>query len=162
MKVSDVMTPSVRTISIRSTLNEALVEMWGGDVGALPVLDDDGVAIGVLTDRDAAMAVFLQAKLPAQIPVRSVLSGQVWAADPDDPIATTEEVLRTRQVRRLPVTDPQGRLVGMVTLTDLPRAASGGAWAGAAGRLARTIASIGRPRTTAPPAPPSPDKFAGG
>lgn len=160
MKVGDIMTRAVRRVSVDANLNDALAQMWEGDVGALPVVDDEGVVVGMVTDRDAAMAMFLQGRPPAAVPVRSVMSRPVWAADADDPVAQAEELMRTKQVRRLPVTDALGGLVGMVALSDLARAAATGVWSVAAGHVARSLSAISRPRSPAP-APPA-GKVAGG
>jgi CBS domain-containing protein len=162
MKVQDIMTREVLTVGADATLNEALALMWSLDVGAVPVLDPDRRCVGVVTDRDVAMALYLHGELPAQIPVREVMSRQVYGCSPEDGLGTAEARMREHQIRRLPVVDPAGRLVGILALADLARAASLGVGPLTAGHLTRTLQAITTPRVRERPVQTLLDKLVGG
>jgi CBS domain-containing protein len=104
------------------SLNEAAARMWEGDCGALPVLDEDGHVVGVITDRDVCMAAFTTGQALANLPVARAMSTQVATIEASASLADALHVLRSRRIRRLPVVDAQQCLVGMLSLADLARA----------------------------------------
>jgi CBS domain-containing protein len=148
MKIKDVMTQALWTLPIGDTLNDALKLMWQHDVGALPVVDHNGHVMGMITDRDIAMATYLRGRMPAEIPVSETMSGEIVACHGDDTIADAERLMRDHQIRRLPVTDDTGHVIGMITLGDLARAATSGMWKVVASSLVRTFSSVAEPRQT--------------
>jgi CBS domain-containing protein len=162
MKVQDVMTRDVLTVEVGATLNEALAIMHCLDVGAVPVIDQDRRCVGMVTDRDAAMAVYLHGQLPGRIPVRQVMSRQVYGCAPSDKLGTAEALMREHQVRRLPVLEPGGQLVGILSLADLARAAELGLGALAAGHITHTLQAITSPSVRPQPARSLLDKLVGG
>jgi CBS domain-containing protein len=93
--------------------------MWEGDCGCVPVVDQDGRVVGMLTDRDVCMAAYTQGKPLTDVRVESAMAKQVHSCRPDDAVATAERTMRERQVRRLPVIDAKGRLVGLLSLNDI-------------------------------------------
>jgi CBS-domain-containing membrane protein len=119
MKVQEFMTQGVRTVGLAATLQDAAREMWEGDCGALPVLDPANRVVAMLTDRDACMAAFTQGKRLSEIPVRTAMSRRLLACRPDDAIGAAEALMREHQVRRLPVVDERGTLVGILSLNDI-------------------------------------------
>jgi CBS domain-containing protein len=123
MLVADVMTSEVYTCSEDATAHDALGAMWKHDLGILPILDDANQVVGVVTDRDLAMACMMRGAAPHRIPVIDVTSQVVWHVRPQDTIESAERIMEEHQVRRLPVLNGAA-LVGMVTLTDLVRARS--------------------------------------
>jgi CBS domain-containing protein len=124
MRIEQLMTHTVHTCGVGSTLNEAAKQMWDHDCGALPVVDGSGTVVGMITDRDICMAAYFRDRPLSAIPVAEVMSKQVYCCRPDEPIEAAEGQMRLRQVRRIPVVNPQGQPVGMVTLADLARRAS--------------------------------------
>jgi CBS-domain-containing membrane protein len=76
----------------------------------------------MLTDRDLCMAAMLQGKGLSEIRVSSAMSRDLWYCRPDDDLSYAEEVMRMHKVRRLPVVDAQGKLLGILSLSDLARA----------------------------------------
>ena len=60
MKVKDLMTTDVKCCAEYNTLNTAAQMMWDYDIGCIPVIDKDGRAIGMLTDRDICMSAYIQ------------------------------------------------------------------------------------------------------
>ncbi|HEY7817559.1 MAG TPA: CBS domain-containing protein [Vicinamibacteria bacterium] len=96
--------------------------MWERDCGAVPVLDQEGAVVAMLTDRDLCMAAMLQGKALSEIRVSSAMSKDLWYCRPDDDLSHAEEVMRLRKVRRLPVVDAHGKLLGILSLSDIARA----------------------------------------
>jgi CBS domain-containing protein len=93
--------------------------MWEQDCGCVPVVDSSNVVIGLITDRDIAMAAYTQGKLLAQVVVGDVMTRNVLSCRPTETLHAAERRMRERQVRRLPVTDGTGVLVGMISVNDL-------------------------------------------
>jgi CBS domain-containing protein len=120
MKVGELMTRTVQCVSPDQTAAGAAMLMEEFDVGVLPVLED-GAIVGILTDRDLVLRT-LAARLPADTPVREVMSPRVECCYASDSLADAAETMGHLQLRRLPVLDDQQRLVGIVSLTDIAAA----------------------------------------
>lgn len=114
---ADVMTPSPRTCSTFSTVLEAVLIFRDADCGAVPVLED-GKPVGVLTDRNVALAVADYDNLK-DLPVSQLMSQGVVSVTPDATLGTILEKLGEKAVRRLLVVDAEERLVGIIGLADL-------------------------------------------
>jgi CBS domain-containing protein len=123
MKVEELMTTEVGCCRPYDAADQAAKIMWERDCGAAPVVDQDGRVVAVLTDRDICMAAFTQGRSLADIRVSSAMSRSLWSCRADDDVKDAEKAMRTRQVRRLPVVDAEGRLVGILSLSDLARQA---------------------------------------
>jgi CBS domain-containing protein len=116
MKVKDVMTRDVHSCRPETSLSMAAMQMWEGDLGVLPVLNG-GQVVGVITDRDICMAAATKHRDPGTIRVDEVVTGQVYGCRPDADIHEALKIMRRRQVRRLPVINPEnGRLAGILSL----------------------------------------------
>jgi len=119
MKVQEVMSREVHSCRPDTNLTMAAMQMWEGDLGVLPVLDN-GQVVGVITDRDICMAVATKHRDPGTIRVDEVMSGQVYVCSPDADIHEALKIMRTRQVRRLPVIRAEnGTLAGILSLDDV-------------------------------------------
>jgi CBS domain-containing protein len=125
--------------------------MWDYDIGMLPVTDPTGRVIGVLTDRDVAMAAYMQGKPLGDISVESAMSKEVFTARPTTSLAELERIMAHHQVRRVPVVDDSGRAIGMVALGDLALHSSSarGAWVEPT-EVAATLRGVCRPRAMEP------------
>ena len=119
MKINDVMTRDVRTISPDQTASEAATFMLNEDAGSIPVTDGDRL-VGMITDRDIAVRGVAKGYGP-DTPVRDLMTTGVICARMDDDISEIASRMSDEQVRRIPVTDDQGRLCGIVSLGDLAR-----------------------------------------
>jgi CBS domain-containing protein len=97
--------------------------MWEEDVGCVPVLDTQGALVGMITDRDIAMAALTQGRPLVEIPVASAMSRELYSVTDTDTVIHAEETMRQRKVRRLPVQDAGGRLVGIISISDIARQA---------------------------------------
>ena len=119
MLVKQIMSQPVVSCQVDDHANLAAQRMWENDCGVIPVLDEEGRAIAMVTDRDICMAAYTQGKLLDQILVSSVMSKGLYACSPDDTLDHAEELMRDHQVRRLSVVDPQGKPVGILSLNDV-------------------------------------------
>ena len=118
MKVQQVMTPAPSACGAEANLCQAVELMWKGDFGALPVTDEGGKVIGILTDRDIAMALGTRNRPACDVRVGDVMLKPVVTCRPDDDVETALHSMEERQIRRLPVVDAQERLCGLFSLND--------------------------------------------
>ena len=123
MKISEVMTRSVETVSPDQTAKEAASFMLRAEAGSIPVCENDRV-IGMITDRDIAVRGVAEGLGP-DAPVRDLMSRDIICAHEDDDLDEVARRMSNEQVRRLPVLDSNERLVGIVSLGDLSRETDG-------------------------------------
>jgi CBS domain-containing protein len=114
--VGDVMMPEVRSVTPDTSVQHAARLMREADVGSLPVLDGERV-IGVVTDRDIAVRAVAEGKAP-DTPVAEVASRDVVSVRPEQDLDEALRLMAQHQVRRLPVVEQDGRLVGMFAQAD--------------------------------------------
>ena len=126
MNAEDLMTGCVWTCRPMDSVNRAAQLMWEHGCGAIPIIDEVGIPIAIVTDRDVCMAAYTQGKPLSEIPIATAMSKTLFFCRMGDSIATVEALMRDHRVRRLPVIDPYHRLVGIVSLDDL---ATRGHWA---------------------------------
>ncbi|MBI4365090.1 MAG: CBS domain-containing protein [Candidatus Latescibacteria bacterium] len=120
LHVSDLMVRNVESCTPASDLTAAAMVMWRRDCGIVPVIDEPGErTVGVITDRDICMAVATRGRPASQISVGEVMSHEVFCCRPEDTLVSALDAMRTSKVRRLPVTDAEGRLRGMLSLNDV-------------------------------------------
>jgi len=123
MKVSEVMTSDVQTVSADQTAREAASFMLRAEAGSIPVCEGDKV-IGIITDRDIAVRGVAEGRGP-ETPVSDLMSDGIICAHEDDDVEEIARRMSQEQVRRLPVVDSDQRLVGIVSLGDLARETRG-------------------------------------
>jgi CBS domain-containing protein len=123
MRVGELMTAEVKACGPRDSLNRTAQIMWENDCGCVPVADNAGRVVGMLTDRDVCMAAYTQGRLLAEIPVSSAMSNAVVACRQDDTIATAEKRMQEHRVRRLAIVEGDGRIVGILSFSDIARRA---------------------------------------
>ena len=124
MKVQDLMTNRVATVRPNDPTSAALHLMWDYDCGSLPVVDDNGRVVALVTDRDIAMTALFRDAAPSVLRVSDAMSRDLYACAPSDSVASAEETMRANQIRRLPVVDREGRLLGVLSLADIVRNAA--------------------------------------
>jgi CBS domain-containing protein len=123
MKASELMTADVKCCHPEDSLNTAAQLMWEYDCGCIPVVDDGGRPVAMITDRDICMAAYTQGARLSERPVASAMSCEIYTCRADDELAMVEEMMRQCRVRRVPVVDAQGRLTGIISLNDIAEAA---------------------------------------
>src|SRR5690606_721852 len=120
MQVAELMTKDVKVCGLEDPLDKAAQIFWDCDCGFAPVVDDQGRAVGVITDRDACMAAYTQGKQLNQIPVAEVMSKTIYTCNADAPVSAAATLMGENRVRRLPVVDSDsGRLVGVLSINDI-------------------------------------------
>lgn len=117
MKIRDVMSKDVQVARPEDTLQNVAGRMAAGDFGFIPVADGDRL-IGALTDRDIVVRAVASGAGP-EARVLDVLSRNALVVRADDDLKVALDLMSSRQIRRLPVVDKDGRLVGVVSLGDL-------------------------------------------
>jgi len=124
MKVQELMTKDVKTCGRGSNLAEAAELMWDADCGALPVVDDAGKVVGVVSDRDICFAVATKGRLASEILVGEVASGRpLYTCAPEDDVRDALSTMQWHQVRRIPVVNSEGKIAGILSLSDIILAA---------------------------------------
>jgi CBS domain-containing protein len=131
---------------VHDTLNTAAQLMWEHDCGAIPVMGDDDRIIGIVTDRDICMAAYTQGRPLYAIPVHDAMAKEVFTCRPDDSVEDAEHLMGEKQVRRLPVLDGAGQLVGMLSVGDIARELGGSRRKGVIRELVQSLAAICTPR----------------
>ena len=116
--VRDAMTPAARTASPSQSLAEAAKMMRTEDAGSLPVVEDERL-IGILTDRDITIRAVAEGVDPKTATVADIASGEVVTAAPDQDLDEALALMAQHQVRRLPVVEEDGRVVGFLAQADV-------------------------------------------
>jgi CBS domain-containing protein len=119
MKVRDIMVRDVRSCHSDSNLAEVVEIMWKGDCGALPVLDELGRLSSMITDRDICIALGTRNLKASDVHVSDVARPRYFACGAGDDIHAALKTMAAQEVRRLPVTDDEGRLVGILSIDDV-------------------------------------------
>ena len=122
MKVSEVMTTEVETVSADQTARQAASFMIRADAGSIPVCEGSKV-IGMVTDRDIAVRGIAEGRGP-DTPISELMSDGIVCAHEDDDVQAVAQRMSEEQVRRMPVLDSDENLVGIVSLGDLAREAN--------------------------------------
>lgn len=92
------------------------------NVGALPVVDQAGELVGVVSERDYARKVVLRGRSSVGTPVSAIMSSPVITVTPQQSIQACMDLMTERHLRHLPVIDG-GKLVGLLSIGDLVKAA---------------------------------------
>jgi CBS domain-containing protein len=148
MEVEKLMTSNVKTCRATESLAAAARIMWENDCGSVPVVDDEGRLIGMITDRDVCMSSYLSGCSVASLEVSNAMCKTPHACRPADPIEAAEHLMEAKQVRRLPVVDAEERVIGILSLNDIARdfgrkrGATGGV---TAEEVARTLSAVCQP-----------------
>ena len=147
MNVGQLMTRDPATCGTDDSLNRAAQIMWEKDCGCVPIVDAERRPIAMITDRDLCMAAYTQGRPLWSGPVSSAISRGVVVVRESDTLEMAESLMQQHRIRRLPVVDADGRLVGILSMNDLARHASFGHRHGDlnADRITRTLAAIGEP-----------------
>jgi CBS domain-containing protein len=118
--IRDLMTKNPCSVDADKSVAYAAKMMRDEDVGLAPIVEGDKL-IGTLTDRDIAIRVVAEGKDPDQTTVREVASTNLVTIDPQQDLDEALHLMAKHQVRRLPVVEEDGRLVGVVAQADVAR-----------------------------------------
>ena len=118
MKVKTIMTRDVACCAPDTTLDRAALTMREIDTGILPVVESDRL-VGVVTDRDIALTLAEQDRRPSGTHVATAMSRGALTCAPEDSVAQALATMRARRVRRLPVVDSYGQVIGILSMNDV-------------------------------------------
>jgi CBS domain-containing protein len=141
MRVQEVMTRDPSCVTSDTPAREAAQIMKNEDVGVVPVVDGDNTRrlVGVVTDRDIALRIVGEGR-DGNTPVSEIMSGNRLATStPDEDLDDVMDKMASEKVRRIPVVDERGSLVGIVSQADVARKAHDDSKAG------RTVERISEP-----------------
>ena len=116
--IRDAMTSNPRNVEPNTTVVEAARLMKSEDVGSLPVVEGDRL-VGMVTDRDIVLRVVAEGKDVQSATVAEVASKDLVTVDPQQDLDEALRLMAQHQVRRLPVVEEDGRLVGILAQADV-------------------------------------------
>jgi CBS domain-containing protein len=119
-KVADIMTRDVETVGPLATVQEAAERMKALNIGSIPICVDSRL-VGTITDRDITVRVTAEGRDPQATPVGDVMSRPVVTVRPQQDVVEAEQLMHDHQVRRLPVVEQDGRVVGYVTTATIAK-----------------------------------------
>lgn len=118
--VGEVMTSKLCTIDADKSVAYAAKMLRDEDVGLAPIVEGDRL-IGTLTDRDIAIRVVAEGRDPESTTVREVASTDLVTVDPQQDLEEALRLMAEHQIRRIPVVEEDGRIVGIVAQADIAR-----------------------------------------
>ncbi|MBI3181564.1 MAG: CBS domain-containing protein [Myxococcales bacterium] len=121
MNCQELMKTEVESVAGDDTVGKAARLMRDANVGFLPVCDENNRVLGTVTDRDIAIRLVAE-DLPASTSVSDVMTGEVISCRPDDDIRRAEELMGRYHKSRIVCLDAQGRLAGVISLSDIVQA----------------------------------------
>jgi len=119
MLVKEIMQTDVATCAPETPLSAVVSAMWERDCGVLPVVDGRGMVVGVITDRDVAMAACATPHATARMSAKDAMSHPVFSCAAEANVRTILETMAKHHVRRLPVLNPSGHLQGILSIDDI-------------------------------------------
>jgi CBS domain-containing protein len=136
--LKEIMTKGPVTVRPDDSVQKAAKLMKESHVGPIPVLDQESKLIGMVTDRDLAIKVVAEGR-SADTKVSDVMSRNLFTCGPDDNVKEASTLMETHQVRRIPIVDDQGHLLGIVAQADLATRT------GKPEQVAKTVENISKP-----------------
>ena len=120
-KCGDVMTKQPCCCLPKDTVDLAAQSMKRHNVGSLPVVDSEETKtlVGIVTDRDLTLKVVAEGLNPLQTRIEDVMSHNLVTCAPEDDLRRAMDVMSQSQIRRIPVLDGKGRLVGIIAQADI-------------------------------------------
>lgn len=113
----------VHSVTPDSAVMQALNLMAEHNIGAVLVMESSGALAGVFSERDFARAAARGGGVAGETPVRDLMTAELYTVRPEQTVQECMLFVTERRVRHLPVTDDEGRLVGLVSIGDLVKAA---------------------------------------
>jgi CBS domain-containing protein len=118
--IRDAMTSNPKTIDTSAPVVEAARVMRDADAGVVPIVDGDKL-VGTITDRDIAIRAVAEGKDPQATKAIDIASKELVTIDPQQDLDEALKLMARHQVRRLPVVEEDGKLVGIVAQADIAR-----------------------------------------
>lgn len=146
MRIKELMHAPAITCSEADSINRAAQLMWENDIGVIPVTDSDNRVVGMITDRDVAMAAYTTGAALPSMNVRDSMAKTVFSCGPEETIEAIEKRMQEARVRRFPVVDDEKRAVGIISVNDIAQYADSNQKNGVNREFVRTLATISAPR----------------
>ncbi len=118
MKVKDIMTKEVVSISTETSTKEAAAKMRGKKIGSLLVLDEEEKLVGIVTDRIIALSVVADGLNPKNVLVKDIMSENIISVSPEMELAKAAKLLEELEIRYLPVTI-NNKIMGILSVSDI-------------------------------------------
>jgi CBS domain-containing protein len=115
----EIMTRNIKTVRRDSPLREVAQIMKDEDCGVVPIVDERGSLVGIVTDRDLVIRAFTGGKTPDQLRVGDVMTDDVECVHPEESIHSVIEMMGKRQIRRVPVVERDDRIIGLISMGDI-------------------------------------------
>ena len=121
--IRDLMTSNPTTVEPDKTVVDAAKLMSKKDAGLIPIVEGQKL-VGTITDRDIAIRVVAEGKDPQSTKVSDVMTSRLVTVDPDQDLDEALRLMAENQVRRLPVVEEDGKVVGIVAQADVAKHSS--------------------------------------
>lgn len=121
MKAREIMSKLLFCCTPDETAEKAAQMMRDHDIGSIPVVNDyaERKLLGIVTDRDICLRVIAAGHLADTVKLADIMTKWPATCSPEDTVDACEEVMRRRQVRRVPVVDSRGICIGMISQADI-------------------------------------------
>ncbi len=120
IKCREIMTKDPSTVSREMSLQEVARLLKAGDIGILPVVEPGtNKLVGLVTDRDIVIRAVADGKSVTETRVGDIMTTEVFTANPDDFAFEAIRTMGDKQVRRVPIVDDAGTLMGIVSMADI-------------------------------------------
>jgi CBS domain-containing protein len=116
--VRDIMTPEPKLLEATASVMDAAELMRESDIGDVVVIEDDQLC-GIVTDRDIVVRVLAEGSDPAMVTVGEICSRELTTIPPTASIGDAVRLFREKAIRRLPVVEEDGEVVGIVSIGDI-------------------------------------------
>jgi signal-transduction protein with cAMP-binding, CBS, and nucleotidyltransferase domain len=117
--VGEIMSEQLETINFSNTAQESAIKMSERNVSSLVVLDDNGRAIGILTERDLVRRVCTRDVPSNSVNVENVISSPVKNVSPETPVDEVADVMVSNKLRHIVIVDKDQKPVGIISATDI-------------------------------------------
>ncbi len=118
MKVKNLMTKTVATVKSKDSLSQAIEQMRLKNCVAIPVVNESGKLVGIVSDRDIGLSASKLDKRPSEIAVGDIISGKVISCKVKDRLEIALKMMKENQIKRLPVVDKDKKVLGILSITD--------------------------------------------
>lgn len=145
MRAHELMTRRVATVHPASSVERAARLLEECDCGSLPVVSDNGVLVGMVTDRDIVTRIVARGRDVRNAIVADCMTEHVFACYADETVGECMRQMAHHRVRRMPIVDERGRLVGIVAQGDLARHARHNAAADGGRAVAEVVGEVSQP-----------------
>jgi CBS domain-containing protein len=149
VRAHELMTHRVASVHPATSVQRAARLMEECDCGALPVIGDNGVLVGMVTDRDIAIRIVARGRDARSALVADCMTERVFSCYANESVTECMRQLASHQVRRMPIVDDRGRLVGILAQSDLARHAAHHAAPDERRELTHVVSAVSEPAPAA-------------